>query len=255
MRTSVWLASALGLVAWGCHGSREEPPPPTVKDAVISTPLPAPPARDAVGIPGGEFLGLQPFCIPGTFTPTSSSPSQTDSPHRHVDAYAIDRRPTSCASFNACVEAHRCRWVRDYDRCTDELVEVELDKATDYCAWVGGKLPTLDEWQRAARGIRGKKFLFDEVARTPTLRPGESYRYLGPEGVEFEMLGGLVHEFTRDLDCAVGSHTPDPNHAKPDRIEPVSVIIDQPRLDLAVPSSRGSHGFRCVYEDKAATQP
>jgi formylglycine-generating enzyme required for sulfatase activity len=93
-----------------------------------------------------------------------------------LDGFAIDRTETTIGAFRAFIEARRVTtaaerdgggfefaggwirrpgwsWATPFGRpgADDEpAVHVSWQEASDYCAGIGGRLPTLDEWQRAA---------------------------------------------------------------------------------------------------------
>jgi hypothetical protein len=48
---------------------------------------------------------------------------------------------------------------------------VGLEQATRHCAWLGGKLPTLDEWLLAARGSGVRKHSWGDAAATCEQHP------------------------------------------------------------------------------------
>ena len=78
-----------------------------------------------------------------------------------LDAFWIDRTEVTNAQYRACVEAGACRepecWDDDDANAPNQPVVCLLRAdAQDYAAWVGGRLPTEAEWEKAARGTDGR---------------------------------------------------------------------------------------------------
>jgi hypothetical protein len=109
-----------------------------------------------------------------------------------VGAFRISRRPTTVAEYRACVASGGCsepasRVVectspgpRDYiDRATyaekagDALPVTctTIEQANDFCAWVGASLPTMTEWQLAARGTSPMPYAWGMAAPTCATHP------------------------------------------------------------------------------------
>jgi formylglycine-generating enzyme required for sulfatase activity len=146
------------------------------------TPVPATGSDDVpmVEVPAGEFLmGLtvdqfitlkhrwelqsyQSF----EFSPFGGSvPQLTVS----LDTFHIDQVEVTIGRYRACANAGICDAVElnDYQRAiiseTTDLAEdypviVEWQDALRYCQWVGKRLPTEAEWEKAARGTDGRLF-------------------------------------------------------------------------------------------------
>ena len=83
-------------------------------------------------------------------------------PHSVVlSAFAIDRTEVTVGAYRACVDAGVCSPPGDHwpacngavaDRSDHPINCVGFGQARDYCAFVGKRLPTEAEWEKAARG-------------------------------------------------------------------------------------------------------
>ena len=118
---------------------------------------------ETVLIPAGEFpcgADKQPYVLP---------------------AYRIGRYLVTQAQYAEFLQAHPEipvpyvdeDWARVYNwdpetrtypagRSNQPVVLITWDEATAYCAWAGGRLPTQEEWERAARGTDGRSYPWGE---------------------------------------------------------------------------------------------
>jgi iron(II)-dependent oxidoreductase len=137
----------------------------------------AAPPPDTVRIPAGAFV-----------MGSDSGPADERPAHRvDLPVFSIDRYPVTNARFAEFLDAagthnakgerlfdfddpdariHRAagKWTADEGYASHPVVEVSWAGARDYCAWVGMRLPTEAEWEKAARGTDGRRYPWGEVA-------------------------------------------------------------------------------------------
>ncbi len=105
-----------------------------------------------------------------------------------LPAFEVDRTEVTVAAYRACVKAGGCAAPEvTGEGCTyakdpsgrHPINCVSYREAAGYCAWRGQRLPSLDEWERAARGAKSTTYPWGEEA--PTDRLAAKHRH-GREG-------------------------------------------------------------------------
>lgn len=80
----------------------------------------------------------------------------------YVRAFALDRDEVTRASYRRCVQTSTCAPPLGHDRTSEAedlpVTGVRYADAEAYCRFVGGRLPTEEEWERAATAGDGRRF-------------------------------------------------------------------------------------------------
>ena len=105
-----------------------------------------------VQVPGGEFI-------------------YGDGETRTTEAFYIDIHEVTAGEYKECVDAGECSYGpstnefkysdwHTYNNSKDNhpINYVSWQDAVDYCAWKGKRLPTVVEWEKAARGTDGRTY-------------------------------------------------------------------------------------------------
>ncbi len=159
---STWAIVFCGLAvcASGCVESDDDDGTP---DEVV---------KGMVEVPGGGFLmgcndAVDDLCLDDEF------------PYHTVDVstFWIDEFEVTADEYMACTDASGCSVAETgnaWNNCNLGIVDredhpincVTWYQAVDYCAWVGKRLPTEAEWEKAARGTDGRMYPWGN--ETPT---------------------------------------------------------------------------------------
>jgi formylglycine-generating enzyme len=114
-----------------------------------------------------EVLEATLLCGEGSPNRRCSDATFANELHRHhvvLSSYWIDRNEVSVADYDRCVAARRCSapafsgGAERFDRPRLPVSFVSYANARDYCAFVGRRLPTEAEFERAARGPNRRVF-------------------------------------------------------------------------------------------------
>jgi len=254
------------------------------------------PSRGIVWIPAGEFLrGATPEDVDYAvrLCQAAREPAEAarcaeplflhEMPARriHLSRYGIDRTEVTVGAWRRCVLAGSCAPARtresDPRLATDDrpVTGVTYEEAADYCDFVGGRLPTEAEWERAARGDDGRRFPWGDLFNERLANHGNGR---GPRGVDgfrhaapvasypdavsphglFDMAGN-VWEWTADgwdeasysSDLSVDPRGPGPRGERMVRGGSWRASPELLRTTARVPVPAGESapdlGFRCAY--------
>ena len=130
----------------------------------------------------------------GSFTMGSNTGPDDEKPEHtiFVKAFFLDILPVSNADFahflnhqglqnqlgetfyddddsDARIHRRNSIWQADIAYASHPVNEVSWVGARDYCAWLNKRLPTEAEWEKAARGIDGRKYPWGNAVPNPKL--------------------------------------------------------------------------------------
>lgn len=299
----MWRVLATTLLLFGGGLPTLHPQPPPDQRLVVQRP-------DVVWIPGDWFLrgsdeedidfavelcragegeGLPGGCPAELFI--------VEAPQERIwiSTYGIDRTEVTHAAWRRCVAANACPpsrvnaanevAARRLGLPAHPVSGVTWDEARTFCEWVGGRLPTEAEWERAARGHDGRHFPWGNVynprlanhggpAHDPRLlrfgRPDgqDGFRYAAPVGSYPDAvspyglvdMAGNVWEWTADLydpEAYIDAVRVDPQGAREggQRVvrggswfEPAFALRTTHRAAVAQGDAAPDLGFRCAYD-------
>jgi formylglycine-generating enzyme required for sulfatase activity len=200
----------------------------------------------------------------------------------YVSAFRIDRAEVSVGDYQRCVQHGVCAPARVADNDArlgqpeQPVAGVTFAEAQRYCAWLGGRLPTEAEWERAARGNSRRRFPWGQqwnsrVANHGPVGPKPSaddgYDYAAPvtSFADGKSVYGLINmagnawELTADRyarDYYGKSEPVDPQgSSEGDEIvmrggswrSPAYALRVTQRGTIKLDDSRPDVGFRCAY--------
>ncbi len=227
--------------------------------------------------PGVGLLGAQATDPNGAGYDAEAQPGEQPVRTPTLGGFWMSRAETGVVLWRACVRAGGCR---DEDALSDGLSTagraeslaypingVTFAGAEAFCGWLGGRLPTSDEWEYAARGPQGWRFpwgstsfcgyggIVDDhgqrvVTQTACTATEPRSSYDGTERSPFGHmeLGDNLSEWVSDAPSATGARTlrggswtsPTPTDMRAARRALAPADIKLPDI-----------GFRCVFDGRA----
>jgi len=159
--------------------------------------------------------------------------------HRvYLDAFWIDRTEVASSHYQRCVQAGVCQVPGcasnvDLNGAEQPVVCVYWDQAAAYCQWAGARLPTAAEWEKAARGMDGRRYPWGNerpICRYAVMNDGNGNSCgrgdhawpVGskPEGASpygvLDMAGNVSEWVTDWYDRGYYAHSPERNPSGPD---------------------------------------
>ncbi|MDO8804565.1 MAG: SUMF1/EgtB/PvdO family nonheme iron enzyme [Elusimicrobiota bacterium] len=164
------------LVVFFSSGIKSRQPPPlssAVKEATAPKPAePVKTSRAAEAQPRKEKRQREkakaPVLIPaGEFqmeTYKENGEPAGNTRTMEVDAFYIYKTEVTAGEYKYFTEETARATIKqpEWSSAKHPVVNVEWDDADAYCKWAGGRLPTEEEWEKAARGGRATRYSFGD---------------------------------------------------------------------------------------------
>lgn len=247
-------------------------PAPTIAGEPTAEPAPteiARPDTEMVEIPAGPF----------TMGDNSTDPNEAPAHVVELPTFYIDKFEVTNADFAMFVEAtgyqteaevngSKKTWQTYFDGKTNHpVVKVTFGDAQAFCEWMGKRLPTEIEWEKAARGTDQRDFPWGDLWDTTranvkltglrgTAAVGSFSGGASPYGVED--MAGNVWEWTDSPYLAYpGSTYQDPQYTADARVtrgggwfDDQKQVSTTNRSAALIQTANDDLGFRCVTDSK-----
>ncbi len=217
---------------------------------------------DMVLIPAGPFtLGLNPSAeVPSFISDRTSSKNAQPQQEINVKAFYMDIHEVSYGEFLSFKPQARY----SEGRLTHPVQGVSWFEADAYCLWLGKRLPTESEWEKAARGLEGNLYVWGNEFKRENANFGKTVQPPGKQTRDFSEFGvydlnGNVSEWTASwYQPYQGSSFKDPNFGKKYKVIRGGAINKRehgflkefallPYRNFAPPQMRSwDTGFRCA---------
>jgi formylglycine-generating enzyme required for sulfatase activity len=268
------ILGGLLFVAAASHQASAEAPSFGPQAASSAAEANRPTAESMIQIPGGKFLfGRRPF---------GECPSRPEGHEVTVSDFWIDRTEVTTGEYLACEKAkacprasRHCNAGKGSRRLQHPINCVSALAADSFCRWKGKRLPSAEEWERAARGSDGRIFPWgnsepkDQLCWNPdgdssksTCPVGSYPKGASPYGV-LDMAGNVA-EWTSTRDwyatkgddkCRIlkgGSYDYEEMELADDTL---SLRSDESKVELAAATEWPTVGFRCARDIDASAPP
>lgn len=242
------------------------------------------PKEEMILIPGGKFLigsteleikKAEELCLQEE--KNCSKWAQEEYPQHVVEikTFLLDKKEVSAADFKKFVLATK-RNNKIIEDNALPVVNINWQEASDYCTWVGKRLPTEEEWEAAARGGDSKVFVWGNDWQGLKLNHGkgneeaidgsDGYEEMAPVGTELGIgpygnlnMAGNVSEWTASEYAAYPGNDKysDPMFNKGNVVARGGSYFDgraNSRITMRIAVSSNSDysdiGFRCARDAK-----